>query len=78
MPKDETAWLIEHRGTGHAPTYWAGGKEFTFDHLRAIRFARKEDAEQVMRSTEQMKYTTRDLVAADHMWCDRQRETSDV
>lgn len=47
---DEYAWLIEH---GDSPTfkpmYWAGLKSvaFTNKHLAAIRFARKEDAEQV-------------------------------
>lgn len=51
---DETGWVIE-RGDSEpsAPTYWAGLGDRDFDgrwsqdHMDAIRFARKLDAERV-------------------------------
>lgn len=46
----ETGWLIERRRLGH-PVDWAsfeeGGAVWTTDSLKACRFARREDAEQL-------------------------------
>ena len=44
----ETGWVIE-RGDSEpsAPLYWAGHYEWERDHLKAVRFSRKEDAERV-------------------------------
>lgn len=43
--KTEFGWVIEHRlSPTHSPKYWAGNGWST-DHMKAIRFARKEDAE---------------------------------
>lgn len=41
----EYGWVIEHhRSPVHSPEYWVGNG-WDRDHLRAIRFARKEDAQ---------------------------------
>lgn len=40
-----SGWVIEHRSSpSHTPNYWCGNGWST-DNLRAIRFARKVDAE---------------------------------
>ena len=52
---DEYAWLIERADSEvSAPWYWAAGQRdaerssaWTQNHLAAIRFARREDAENV-------------------------------
>lgn len=61
MIHPETAWLVESVKDGH-PTWltivddkW----DFTADSLRAIRFARKEDAEMLLFP---------DTVATQHQW----------
>ncbi len=45
---EEFGWVIEH-GTSpvHEPSYWTGG-DWSKDHLRAIRFARKIDGERIV------------------------------
>ena len=45
----ETGWVIERGDSGPSgPTYWAGlDDKWSQDHLDAIRFARKLDAERV-------------------------------
>jgi hypothetical protein len=56
-PNDELAWLIEHGDSATSePRYWAAGQTdanrssaWTFNHMEAIRFARKVDAEKVVR-----------------------------
>ena len=67
---EETGWLIEI--TDYiSPTYWGrvddedGILGWTKDHLKACRFARKEDAEMVI---EEFGWTN--VKAIDHMWCD--------
>jgi len=48
LPVDEFAWLIERGDLSPArPTYWAGPDHWSQDHMDAVRFARKEDAERV-------------------------------
>ena len=43
---DERAWLIEMKASSpSSPQYWAGSSLFTSDHMDAIRFSRKVDAE---------------------------------
>lgn len=45
MPTEEFAWIIEHRSSQPcSPMYWAGNG-WEADHMRAVRFARKLDAE---------------------------------
>lgn len=49
----EKAWLIERASSDpSAPQYFAGYKHgqfltWTYNHLKAVRFSRKEDAEQM-------------------------------
>ena len=49
----EKAWLIERASSDpSAPQYFAGCKHgqfltWTYNHLKAVRFSRKEDAEQM-------------------------------
>lgn len=45
----EFAWVIEHRASApSAPIYWAGNR-WSPDHLEAIRFVRKVDAERTVK-----------------------------
>lgn len=43
--REETGWVIEHGGMS-TPVYWTGESwgVWSGDHLRACRFARREDA----------------------------------
>lgn len=44
---DESGWVIEGAWSEvSAPSYWCGSSAWSDDHMRALRFARKEDAEQ--------------------------------
>jgi hypothetical protein len=53
--ENESGWLIERADSSPAePRYWAAGQReaerssaWTSNHMQAIRFARKEDAERV-------------------------------
>ncbi len=67
--REETGWLIEIVDGG-VPAYWGRGGEdgvlgWTADHIKALRFARKEDAEMVIE-----EYGWTRARAVDHMWCD--------
>jgi hypothetical protein len=65
MHNQETAWLIE-RGDSNpdAPTYWAGPDDmWSQDHMDAIRFARKLDAERV---SARLFYPNNRI--CEHMW----------
>lgn len=52
---DESGWVIERADSSPAePKYWAAGQReaerssaWTSNHMEAIRFARKDDAEKV-------------------------------
>lgn len=63
--KDETAWLIELRGS--RPTWWSLHPEeepgWVPDANKALRFSRKEDAEAYINDT---GWT--DAFATEHMW----------
>lgn len=65
---DETGWLIEFSQRVSAQPAWYGktddGLGQTTDSLKAIRFAREEDAEAVI---EDMGWT--EARATEHMWC---------
>jgi hypothetical protein len=64
---DEIGWVIE-RGDSEpsAPTYWAGlDDRWSQDHMDAIRFARKRDAERI---SARMRYPNNRV--CEHMWCD--------
>jgi hypothetical protein len=66
VPVDDVAWLIELRGS--RPTWWSLHSDeepgWLPDANKALRFARKEDAEAYI---EDMGWT--DAFASEHMWC---------
>ncbi len=66
---EEYGWVIEHqRSEPCAPEYWSGDYDWSPDHMKAIRFARKIDAERV-RSTLQMEDCDPDLHrVCEHGW----------
>ena len=42
---DERGWVIEHGASEPCrPRYWGGVHGWTYDHLKAVRFAREIDA----------------------------------
>jgi len=67
--KEETGWLIEFSQRVSAQPCWYGktddGLGQTTDPNKALRFARKEDAETVIAD---IGWT--EARATDHMWCD--------
>jgi hypothetical protein len=56
------AWLIERPGPEWA-TCWSGGFDWTKDSLKAIRFCRREDANQVAELFE-----FEDVRITEHTW----------
>lgn len=65
----ETAWVIEHCGSDASrPEYFMGlnanGHPWSFDHLKAVRFARREDAEAI----KQYIFGTVTHRIAEHQW----------
>lgn len=66
-PKEEAAWLIEFsERVSQQPTYYGktdDGLGQTTDHLKAVRYARKEDADAVIEDTGWTEAT-----ATEHMW----------
>jgi hypothetical protein len=58
----ETGWLIERPGPEWA-TCWSGSFEWTKDSLKAIRFCRREDANQVAELFE-----FEDVRITEHQW----------
>jgi len=65
---EETGWVIEHgRSQQSDPEYWAATC-FVRDNSKAIRFARKEDAERVANALGG-GFPEGYHRIADHMWC---------
>lgn len=65
----ETGWLIEwfgHQKWWNGEGY--GMQDFTSDSFRAVRFARKQDAEVVMDCTPWEFRTSLNLVVTEHQW----------
>lgn len=66
----EKGWLIELKPSVVSVPTWFGDDDsgvlgWTIDNLKAIRFARKKDAETVIR----LEGFT-EAFASEHMWCD--------
>jgi hypothetical protein len=61
--RNHVAWLIESIDNGKA--YWWRGSDFTDDANEAVRFSRREDADQVI-----LERGMDDSFSAEHMWCD--------
>lgn len=70
---EETGWVIE-RGDSqtYAPTYWAGPDYWSQNNLDAVRFARKNDAEQVACKLGQGYHRV-----AEHAWIGPAAPTAD-
>ena len=64
--QDETGWVIERRGMLPVEYVCASsaGFDFTQDNLKAIRFCRREDANQVAEILDD-----EDVAIVEHMWC---------
>jgi hypothetical protein len=60
---DETGWLIELPRENDSPRWWDGGA-WTTDHLEAVRFARRQDAERVMLK----QHYGLGVIALQHVW----------
>ena len=64
MKIDETAWLIEWPADRHGPIrYYSPAEAPVISHDDALRFARKKDAEAVIRAEH-----LRGCAAVEHMW----------
>lgn len=67
-PRAETAWLIE-RPSDDGPNYWGScpeeGVDWTRDHMAAMRFCRRQDAELLI---EYYGWTDDRIVAVEHQW----------
>lgn len=66
---DEKGWLIERPSWRTSPRYWAGTSDtdWTYDSLKAVRFARREDALPVAHG---LTLRTRDehISVTEHAW----------
>lgn len=79
-PNDETGWLIECKHIGNA-AWWDGKRGprdlidcryFTTDHLKAVRFARKEDAERIIKGCGGSC-----MQATEHLWVGKEMTPDD-
>ena len=62
---EETGWVIEREDSEPSRPMYYAGIEWDYDNLKAIRFARKEDAEKMSR----YMFPGEPHRIADHMWC---------
>lgn len=62
---EETGWVIERADSDASRPLYFAGKNWEYDNLKAIRFARREDA-QAMSS---YMFPGEPHRIADHMWC---------
>ena len=61
----EAGWLCELPSTAFGPSWWCVPEhEFTTDASKALRFARKQDAEDYIAETGEWT----DVIATEHMW----------
>lgn len=63
--EDEIGWLIEMMTSGRG-IWWAGGPEWTVDSVQAIRFARLQDASNVINGSEYLKGCS--AFPTEHIW----------
>jgi hypothetical protein len=63
-PVSESAWLVERRASAiEWLCAWSGGFEWTTDSLKAIRFCRREDANQIGEI-----FDDEDIHITEHTW----------
>lgn len=72
---DESAWLVEKKGP-IGPLYWCvdetGVFDWTSDHLKALRFSRRVDADAVAGGM------LDDARAVEHGWSEALKENPDA
>ena len=61
----ETGWVIEREDSEPSRPMYYAGFNWSYDNLKAIRFARKVDAETMSR----YMFPGEPHRIADHMWC---------
>jgi len=62
---DESGWVIERGDSSPgSPTYWSGPDAWSQDHMDAVRFARKQDAERVACRVHGGHHRV-----CEHLWC---------
>lgn len=64
-PGEETGWVIERADSEPSRPMYYAGFEWDYDNLKAMRFARKEDAQKMAR----YMFPGEPHRIADHMWC---------
>lgn len=62
---EETGWVIERADSEPSRPMYYAGKDWSYDNLKAVRFARKQDAEAMCR----YMFPGEPHRIADHMWC---------
>ena len=62
----EVGWVIEREDSEPSRPMYYAGKEWDHDNLKAVRFARREDAQTMCR----YMFPGEPHRIADHMWCD--------
>lgn len=63
--QEETGWVIEHWDSEPSRPKYFAGKEWSYDNLKAIRFAREQDA----LAMSHYMFPGDPNRIADHMWC---------
>lgn len=61
----EIGWVIEREDSDPSRPMYYAGKDWSYDNLKAVRFARKEDAE----TMSSYMFPGEPHRIADHMWC---------
>src|SRR5579859_2376491 len=63
--EQETGWVIEQEDSDPSRPMYYAGFDWSYDNLKAMRFARKEDAQTMCR----YMFPGEPHRVADHMWC---------
>lgn len=62
---EETGWVIERADSEPSRPMYYAGFDWSYDNLKAMRFARREDAQKMCR----YMFPGEPHRIADHMWC---------
>jgi len=62
---EETGWVIEREDSEPSRPMYFTGKNWDYDNLKAVRFAREKDAQTLAR----YMFPGEPHRIADHMWC---------
>ena len=70
---DETGWVVEGAWSSPAmPEYWVGSSAWSSDHMKALRFARREDAQQAA----DMMCAGLNVRICEHAWVSRSADSA--